>query len=247
MSKRVWVAGSLSVALILTVVAVLATAATGQPASPAGGPPRTITVSSGATISSSPDEAVITFSVRTDSPSSVTALNESSDIMNGVLAAMKNLGITERDMETTNVNVSQQTIDRGTAFESTIFVSTTALEVTIQDFDRIGRAIQDGVKAGATSVRGVTFQVSDPAGAKKRALEAAVLSARAKADALAQAAGAAVTGVVQIREAGPGGEPRSYLANQDSFAYAGLATDLSVVPPRDIDTEVSITVIWSIS
>jgi uncharacterized protein YggE len=243
MSKRAWAAAA---ALSVAVAAVLVSASFGQAASPASGTPHTITVSSTAIISTAPDEAVITFEVHADDPDSVAALNETSRIMNDVLAAMKSLGITERDMQTTNVSVSAQTINRGTASETTVYNSSTTLEVTVHDFDSIGPAIQDGVKAGATSVRGVRFQVSDPAGAKKRALEAAVKSAREKADALAGAAGASVTGVVQIREEGPAGYPHPYFANERTLAYDQVASGLSVVAPRNIDTKVTIMVIWNI-
>jgi uncharacterized protein YggE len=244
MSKRAWAAGA--AALAVALAAVLVNVSLGQAASPPSGAPHTITVSSTATISTAPDEAVITFGVHTDGSDPVAALNESSRIMNAVLSAMKALDITERDMETTNVSVAPQTINRGTANETTIYNSSTTLEVTLHDFDSIGAAIQDGVKAGATSVRGVRFQVSDPAGAKKHALEAAVKSARAKADALAGAAGASVTGVVQIHEDGPGGNPRPYYANERSLVYDQVAAGLSVVAPHNIETKVSISVIWNI-
>jgi uncharacterized protein YggE len=247
MSKRAWAGGGLVVAVVaLALVAVLVSEASGQSSTPAGGPPHTITVSSTATISTQPDEAVITFSVHTEDADSTVALNESSRTMNGVIAAMKALGIAQRDMETTNISLSPQTIDRGTSSESTIYNSSTSLTVKVHDFDVIGNAIQKGVQAGATSVRGVRFQVSDPVGAKKRALTAAVEGARAKADALAAAAGTQVTGVIQIREGGTPAVPRPYFVSNERLVYAGAAADLSVVPPRVIQTKVSIAVIWSI-
>jgi uncharacterized protein len=247
MRTRAWVGGGVvATAVTVALVAVLVSQASGQGSSPGDGSPHTITVSSTATISTRPDEAVITFSVRTDSPDSTVALSENSRIMNDVLAAMKSLGISQRDMETTNLSVSPQTINRGTPSESTVYSTSTSLEVKVHDFDVIGAAIADGVRAGATSVRGVKFQVSDPVGAKKRALEAAVQSARAKADTLAVAAGTRVTGVVQIREGGSPSAPQPYVVRNDSLAYAGLASDMTVVPPRDITTRVSITVIWNI-
>jgi uncharacterized protein len=247
MSTRAWAgAGVVTLIVAATVASVLVTAASGQDSAPVGGPPHTITVSSTATISTKPDEAVITFSVHADSPDSEVALNENSRIMNDVIAAMKSLAIPQKNMETTNINVSPQTINRGTPSESTIYNSSTSLEVKVHDFDVIGSAIQKGVQAGATSVRGVKFQVSDPVDAKKRALEAAVESARAKADALAGAAGSRVTGVVQIKEGGAPAAPQPYFVRNQALAYAGAASDLTVVPPRDITTKVSITIIWNI-
>jgi uncharacterized protein YggE len=249
MSKRVWAGSGVFVALLVavTLVVVLVTTASGQDASPAGGPPHTITVSSTATISTVPDEAVITFGVHTENADSSIALSENSRIMNGIIAAMKGLGVARRHMETTNINLSPQTINRGTSSESTIFKSSTTLEVKVHDFDVIGSAIQKGVQAGATSVRGVRFQVSDPVSVKKKALQSAVEGARAKADALAVAAGTDVTGVIQIREGGTPAIPQPYFARSETLAYAGDTAALSVVPPRGIQTKVSITVIWSIS
>ena len=245
MSTRAWAGGGMVAAIVAaSLVAVLVTAASGQDAP--GGPAHTITVSSAATITTKPDEAVITFSVHTDSPDSTVALNENSRIMNDLIAAMKSLGITQRDVETTNLNVSPQTIGRGTPSESTLYNASTSLEAKVHDFDLIGAAIQEGVKAGATSVRGDRFQVADPVGAKKRALEAAVESARAKADALAGAAGTQVTGVVQIREGGAPAPPQPYVVRNEALAYATDAARLTVVPPRDITTKVSIVVIWTI-
>ena len=246
MSKRTWTGIVIIAASVVTLVAVITSSAFGQAASPADGRPHTITVSAFATISTTPDEAVITFGIHTEHADSVAALNQNARIVNDVLAAMKALGITERDMETTNVNISPQTINRGTTSEATVYNASTTLSVTIADFDSIGAAIRDGVEAGATRVSGVRFGVADPTGAKKRALESAVESARAKADALAGAAGSSVTGVVQIRETSSTGEPRPYFSDARALAYDEAAA-FSVVPPRDIETKVTIQVVWSIS
>ena len=244
MSKRAWAGGSVLVTVVAaTLIVVLVTAASGQDATPTDGRAHTITVSSTATISTKPDEAVITFSVHTQNAASTVALNESSRIMNDVLAAMGALGVADKDMETTNISLSPQTINRGQPDEATVYNSSTSLEVKIHDFSVIGPAIQKGVAAGATTVKGVQFQVADPVGVRTQALEAAVTSAREKADALAGAAGTAVTGVVQIREGGSPSAPHPYFA---MAGYALSGDSVAVVPPHDISTKVSVNVVWSI-
>ena len=246
MSSRAWTGVGIISVVLIVLVALISSSAFGQAASPVEGPSHTITVSSFATVNSAPDEAVITFGVQSQDGDSVASLNETSRTVNQVLAAMRTLGIPVRDMETTNVNVSPQTINGGTAAETTVYNSSTSLSVTIHDFDSIGVAIEDGVEAGATRVSGVKFQVGDPVGAKKKALEAAVQSARAKADALAEAAGTSVTGVVLIREQGASGtKPSPYFANARAVAF-DLSAGLAVVPPHDIETRVNVQVIWSI-
>jgi len=244
MRSRAWASGAVIAVVAAMLVVVLVTAASGQDAAPADGRPHTITVSSTATISTKPDEAVVTFSVHTQDADSTVALNENARIMNDVLAAMTALGIEQKNMETTNISLSPQTINRGQSDEATVYNSSTSLEVKIHDFDVIGPAIQKGVAAGATTVKGVRFQVADPVGVKTRALEAAVVSAREKADALAGAAGTAVTGVIQIREGGSPAVPQPYF---EQVGYAVTDSALAVVPPHDISTKVSINVIWSIT
>ena len=247
MSNRAWSGGAVIVAVIAaTLVVVLVTGASGQEATSTNAKPHSITVSSSATVSTKPDEAVVTFNVHSQNADSTVALNESSRIMNDVLAAMTALGIEDKDMETTNIGLSPQTINRGQPDEATVYNASATLEVKIHDFAVIGPAIQKGVAAGATSVRGVRFQVADPVGVRTNALESAVTSAREKADALAGAAGTAVTGVIQIRE---GGSPRR--RSRTTTRWSGtpwtLAARLAVVPPHDISTKVSVTVIWSIT
>lgn len=246
MNQRALTGSAVSIVAVVAIalVAIRVTTAEGQDTAQPDAAPRTITVSSSATIDTTPDEAVITFNVRSEDAVSTTALNESSRIMNELIAAMKSLQITERDMGTQHISVSPHTIDRGTPSESTVYASSTSLDVTIRDFDVIGPAIEKGVKAGATSVRGVKFQVSDAVEVHKRALRSAVESARAKADALASAAGTSVTGVVRIREGGSPAAPMPYVARNQ--AYAAFDAALTVVPPRDITTKVSVSVIWSV-
>jgi len=247
MSTRAWTGGAVVGAVIAaTLVVVLVTGASGQEASTGSARPHTITVSSSATISTKPDEAVVTFSVHTQDADSTVALNESSRIMNDVLAGMTALGVAEKDMETTNIGLSPQTINRGQADEATVYNSSASLEVKIHDFAVIGPAIQKGVAAGATTVHGVRFQVADPVGVRTNALEEAVTSAREKADALAGAAGTAVTGVIQIREGGSPASPQPYFSRMAVYATTA-ANNLAVVPPHDISTKVSVSVVWSIT
>ena len=58
----------------------------------------------------------------------------------------------------------------------------------------------DAISAGATTLQGVTFRVSDPKTIQTQARQVAMADARAKADALAGAAGVSVKGVASITE-----------------------------------------------
>ena len=205
---------------------------------------KTITVTSTASVGTEPDEAVVTLGVSTQDPDSAAALGTNGESVDAVVAAVEAAGVAEKDVRTTRLDLGRRTIDRNTPQETTVYVADSALEITVRDMDTVGDVIQAGVEAGATSVRGVRFGVSDPAGARTEALDAAVRGARTKADAMAAAAGTAVTGVVTIDEQGASQPP--YRAVGDQAYLTGAAPSATVVPPDEIQTQVTVIVTWAI-
>ena len=205
----------------------------------------TITVTSTASVGTEPDEAVVTLGVSTQDPDSATALGTNGESVDAVVAAVEAAGVAENDVRTTRLDLGRRTIDRNTPQETTVYVADSALEITVRDMDTVGDVIQAGVEAGATSVRGVRFGVSDPAEARNEALDAAVRGARTKADAMAAAAGTTVTGVVTIDEQGASQPGYRYANDLATFAAAGAAT-AQVVPPDQIQTQVTVIVTWAI-
>ena len=169
-------------------------------------------MTSTASVGTEPDEAVVTLGISTQDPDSATALGTNGETVDAVVAAVEAAGVAEDDVHTTRLDLGRKTINRRTPQETTVFVADSALEITVRDMDTVGDVIQAGVEAGATSVRGVRFGVSDPAEARTEALDAAVRGARTKADAMAAAAGTTVTGVVTIDEQG---------TSQPRYGYAG--------------------------
>ena len=107
--------------------------------------------------------------------------------------------------------------------------------------DSVGAVIEAAVGAGATGVRGLRFEVSDPAEARASALEHAVQGARVKADAMASAAGASVAGVERIVEEGAA---RPVYEQFRAAALSASDAAVAVVPPDELDTSVTVTVTW---
>lgn len=240
MTRKTW-----TVALIVVALVVLAIGARAMAQDSTGdGERRTITVTSSATVGSEPDQATLQIGIETQADDSADALADNDRITDDVLAALERAGIKADDVQTQSLDVYQRTVDRRTPQERTVFVADSTLAVTIRDLDSVGPVIEAAVDAGATSVRNIRFEVSDPARARTQALELAVDGARVKADAMAGAAGATVTGVERIVEEGGGGRPL-YDEAYRAQAFDAAAT-LSVVPPDELDTDVTITVTWTI-
>ena len=70
----------------------------------------------------------------------------------------------------------------------------------IDAIERVGELLDAFVDAGATTVTGVRFDLKDRAGAEREALRMAVADARARADAIASAAGRSIDRVFRISD-----------------------------------------------
>jgi uncharacterized protein YggE len=216
----------------------------------AGGDPatdttrRTISVSSTATVTRAPDEAVVNLGVRSEDPEGAVAFAQNARDMKAVVDALKATGIAERDLRTLNVGLSQHTEDRGTATEHQVFVATNSLEVTVKDLDTVGEVIDAAVRAGVDSVNDINFQLSDPVAMRMSALREAVEGARAKANAMASAAGAQVVGVTTIREGSARMPVRRAVYN-----YGLASTEAALTPviaPKNLEASVTVQVVWEI-
>ncbi len=202
---------------------------------------RTVTVTGTATIRSAPDEAVVTLGVHTQAATAEEAVRENAEKMVAVLAALQDLGIAEQDVATAWINLWPQYSDSGLTIVG--YTAENQLNVTIRDMDKIGRAIDRAVAAGANLTSGIMFQVSEDSAVADEALEGAVADARRKAELLAGAAGATLDDVVTISETGyPVPPPIFY--DRAVAAEAGATTPVS---PPTLESQVSVTVVWSLT
>jgi uncharacterized protein YggE len=235
------------VAVAAIAVAIAATAAAGESTPAPSRPGKIITVTSTATVDSTPDEALFDLSVRSQDPDSAAAFAQNATDMKAVLAALKKAGVAGDDIRTLNVNLDQHTENRGQPNEQTFFVASNQVEVTVHDLSKVGDVLDAAVQAGADSVNDIRFQLSDQTKARTDALAQAVKGARAKADAIAGAAGANVSGLMSVTEESSSSPSyRSpFVFNQ--FAAAGDALSTPVVPPDSLKTSVTITVVWSVA
>jgi hypothetical protein len=240
MKNRTWIWVA---ALVVAGMIGFATRVVAAPNTPSG-PAKLITVSGTATVSTVPDEALVDLGVRTQAGSSAEAQQANAAKMQSVLQALAGAGIEQKDIQTIRTELNPQKLGRGTKHEQTVYVAQNTVEVTIADLSKVGSVIDAAVVAGADQVQDIHFQVSNPTDVHTQALQEAVRGARAKADAMAAAAGARVTGVVSIREQG-GDYPQPYRMAFSAMAIPAAMTP--VVPPHDIETRVTVTVVWSMA
>jgi uncharacterized protein YggE len=244
MSRRAWIVLVVAVAGAIVISLAAAAFAQGDP-SPNGKPAHTISVSSTATVKATPDEAVVDLTVRSESADSAAAFSRNATQMQAVLNALRVAGLDEKkDVQTTNVSLDQRVVNRGKANERQVFEASNSVEVTIHDLSSVGSVIDAAVRAGADSVNDIRFEVSNPNTVRTDALSRAVAGARAKADALAKAAGAQVVAVVSIDERNY--QPPVYRTTFDQALVAAPAVT-PIVPPDSLQVTETISAVWEIT
>ena len=245
-SRTRWLAAGLATGLLIAGLASpLFSARPILAVDPSGGSgtssEHTISVTGTGTVTLSPDLADLHLGVTATAGSVRTARQNAAVAMTAVMAKLKGLGIAEADIQTSVVSL-QPTYDYTTGTTPpriTGYQLSNAITVTIRDLDVLGDAIDGALAAGATSLDGVTFRVSDEAAAEKQAREAAMAQAKATAQDLATAAGVSITGVASISEtAGPTPYPIYYGVP----AAAGAASQDVATPVQPGTTDVSVTV-----
>ena len=178
---------SVSAAVVLFAVAALAGVGRPAPAIGAGAAsttqPSLVTTNGHGDVTAVPDEAVVSAGVNTHAATAAAALSQNAQLMQQVIAALKNAG--GSDLQTQEVSLNPQTNDQGN-------VTGYVAQDTVSAKARIaaaGALIDAAVGAGANTVDGPSLDVSDSDALYRDALKQAVADARAKAQALAQAGG----------------------------------------------------------
>ena len=160
----------------------------------------TITVSGTGKVTLKPDVADVSLGVQVQRDTAKAARDDAATTMNAVIAALKALGITDDNIQTSTIDISPVYDYNSTSPHITGYQVTNVVSVHVTDISKVADVIDNSVAAGATSVNGISFDIADRTTAENQARDAAVKDARSHADALATAAGVTITGVQTIAE-----------------------------------------------
>lgn len=165
---------------------------------PTGG---TIVVSGTGRVVVEPDIAELRLGVAISRDSVADARSEAARTMTAILAAVRAAGVAERDVRTTLLAV-QPRYDYREGKSPTLagYELSNVVEVTVRDLATLGEVVDGALRAGATSMDGLSFHLDDPTEPERTARTAAVAVARARAEVLAAAAGVTISGVSDIVE-----------------------------------------------
>jgi uncharacterized protein YggE len=202
-----------------------------------------VSVSAMGTVKVTPDVAYTTVGVVTQKKKMQDAQAANRDLMNAVVVALKEVGLTDDDIRTTNYSVYPVYDYSGGTSKITAFEVNNTVELTIRDIDKVGAALDAAAGAGANTSYSVSFDLLDKAPAYNKALTAAMEAARAKADTLAAAGKFAVKGVMSVSE--------NYSSTPVYYEYAAAAAEDAVKAPTyisagDMDVTASVSAVYEI-
>jgi uncharacterized protein YggE len=176
---------------------------------PAQAAEKLVTVTGEATVAVAPDTAMIRLGVGTQEKTAREASEANARQMTAVLAAIKDTGVADRDIQTSRLSLQPQYDPNksGTA-RLTGFQASNQVTVRIRDIDKLPTVLDRAITAGANEMSGIEFVVSEQSKLLDQARDDAIADARRKAELYAKAAGAKLGRVVSITEEGSAPPPR---------------------------------------
>lgn len=193
-----------ALAAVLALGAAAAPAVAQAPVTSTGAPvPTTLSLSAFGETRLAPDQATINLGVQTEAPTAGEALRANATRMTAVIAALKRGGLTDRDIQTSNLSINPQYVyAENLPPRLTGYQVSNQVTITVRNLANLGQAIDASVNAGANNAGGISLGLSDPSTAEDAARLDAVKALDAKAQLYARATGYRIVRLVNLSEGG---------------------------------------------
>ena len=150
-----------------------------------------------------PDIAVITAGVVTRSPSATGAIQDAANRMQKVIVALKQAGVEDRDVQTSNVSLNPQYRDPENQSPQLVgYTASHQLTIRFRDIRSSGKILDALVSEGANQISGPSLTIDKPEAALEEARANAVQIGRAHAELYARSLGLRVVRIVSVSESG---------------------------------------------
>lgn len=190
-----------------------------------------------------PDMATINLGVQTEAATAGEALKANGLRMNQVLAALKKAGIAERDIQTSNLNLNAQyAYEQNQPPKLTGYQASNQVTITVRDLTRLGAAVDATVGAGANTVNGISFGLTNPKAAEDAARLEAVKALQAKAELYGRATGYKAVRLVNLSEGG-GYTPAPPVAPMYAMAKREMG-DATSIAAGELKVRVDVSAIY---
>lgn len=212
---------------VLVSTLVLAPVAYAQPAPPLPSDATALQVSAHGEAHRVPDLATFSAGVVTQAADVNAAMRANAQRMSAVIAALRQAGVAERDIQTANLSAEPQYRDGpNQAPKITGYVVTNTVRVRLHELGKAGDVLDALVREGANQIEGPSFTLDQPETALDEARKEAVHQAQARADLYAAATGLKVRRIVSISESG-GAMPPPRMLQAGVMRAAAVSTPVA--------------------
>ncbi|MEM8649709.1 MAG: SIMPL domain-containing protein [Pseudomonadota bacterium] len=210
-----------------------------------------ISVTGTGTVETTPDMAVISVGVVREAKTAREALSANNEAMAKVLAAMKEQGIADKDLQTSNFNISPNLVypKRTSTGEQPAprivgYTVSNNLTIRIRELAKVGEILDETVSLGVNQGGGIQFLNAETKPFLKEARVKDVEDAKEKAQTLAEASGVTLGKILSINEGGSVNRPRPV-----AYARSATVAEAAAVPVAAGENSYSVTVQirWAIS
>jgi uncharacterized protein len=203
-----------------------------------------ITVTGTGNVSGVPNQLMLSLGVQTTGTSVAGALRQANGAVRAITSVLRHSGVASSSIQTSGLSIQPNYNSSGAP--SGYGVSE-ELSVTLNRLSAAGTQISQAVRAGgnATTVDGVSLNLSDTGTLLASARAKAVADARAKAFAYARALGRPLGSVISMSEAAPATQP--YYPQPYALGVAASKAASSVpVHPGTQQLSVTVTVVFAL-
>ncbi|MCP5129794.1 MAG: SIMPL domain-containing protein [Pseudomonadales bacterium] len=197
-----------------------------------------------------PDMAVLQLTVSREAETARAALDANSAAMTEVLKALRDEGIAERDLQTSNFSIqprysypSPKAQGEHKPPRIVGYTVRNGLSVRIRDLARLGAIMDKSVTLGVNEGGNIQFTNDDPTAVIEQARTRAVQDAVAKAKTLAAAAGVRLGNVLEISEQSYNPAPRPMMR---AAMEMGVAADAVPVAAGESRYQVTVNMSYAI-
>ncbi len=201
----------------------------------------TITVTGSAVVTLEADYARISVGVSTKAKTVEEASRENTACIHAVIAALKEAGVAEEDIATSNYYVNAEYDYSLGGQRQSGYNVTNQLTVIIRDMAHIGATLDKATAAGANNIYNIEFLSTQADKAQDEATSHAVQDAMRKAQLLADAAGLELGGILSLTESTGG----VYVTARNYAFKDAVATSNSILPD-DTSVSASVTMVFEV-
>lgn len=208
-----------------------------------------LTVHASSTTRAAPDLAIVTLGVSARGDTAQAAQQAQSTRMSTVMEAARAAGVEERDVQTVGFSLEPQYIyPRNESPRITGYVSRNTVSIRVRDLSRVSGLIDGTVAEGANELQGIQFTFQDEESSRDAARAQALQTARARAEAYAEAARMRVVQMLSITE--PGGTvPVPYARDGRGYIARAVAPEQAAnvqISAGELDAQSAVTVVFEL-